>query len=297
VSTLCKTSSLEWNERHSSSPIEQEDVAQAHSDFEETVCRAAPCQPSIKDSRMKTDRTIVITGAAGGMGAAFVERFLDHGDTVIATDTSGDALGTLAASAPRAGRLHVQAADITRDGDLQALAALAMKERGGADVLIHAAGYFPTQPFLETTPEDWRRIVDINLTGTALVSRALLPQMIDRGWGRIINIGSASIYGGVSGQAPYVAAKAGVVGLTRSLAREFGASGITVNVVAPGVTLTPAARRTLPQRVQDAAIAARSLPREEGVADLVGAVFFLASPEADFITGQTLVVDGGSEML
>ncbi len=245
---------------------------------------------------MKTGRTVLITGAAGGMGAEFVRRFLDNGDAVVATDTSDEALGAL--SSKLASRLlRVQSADITDESATTALTAFAAEQSGRVDVLVNVAGFFPVQPFIEMTAADWRKIIDINLTGTALMCKAVLPTMIGRGWGRIVNIGSASIYSGVKGQAHYVAAKAGTIGLSRSLAREFGSEGITVNVVAPGVTITPSAKKALPQEIQDAAIKVRCLNREEHAEDLVGTVFFLASPDADFITGQTIIVDGGNEML
>ena len=245
---------------------------------------------------MKSKRTVVVTGAAGGMGSVFVRRFLENGDTVIATDTSEDALRVLSGSLDDK-RLHVMAADITKDADLEALVALARETTGQVDVLVNAAGFFPVQPFLEMSSDDWRKIIDINLNGPALVTKAMLPLMVGRGWGRVVNIGSASIYGGVPGQSHYVSAKAGNVGLTRCLAREFGDEGITVNLVAPGVTITPSAKKALPQSIQDTAIETRCLKREETADDLTGAVFFLASPDADFITGQTLIVDGGNEML
>ena len=245
---------------------------------------------------MKTDRTVRITGAAGGMGAVSVLRFLDNGDTVIATDSSQDSLAKLATSMD-SDRLHIRAADITDEADAKALADLARQTTGRMDVLVNVAGYFPVQPFLEMTAADWRKIIDINLTGTALMCRAMLPLMTGRGWGRITNIGSASIYAGVPGQARYVAAKAGLIGLSRSLARELGGEGVCVNVVAPGVTITASARKALPQSIQDTAIAVRCLKREEHADDLTGTVFFLASTDADFITGQTIIVDGGNEML
>ena len=245
---------------------------------------------------MKTDRTVVITGAAGGMGAAFVGRFLDNGDVVIAVDRADESLTKLARSMSSA-RLHARSADVTDEADAMALAELARQTTGRVDVLVNVAGYFPTQPFLEMKAADWRRIIDINLTGTALMCQAMLPLMTGRGWGRIVNIGSASIYAGVPGQAHYVAAKAGLVGLSRSLAREFGADGVRVNVVAPGVTITDSAKKALPQSIQDDAISARCLKREGRAQDSTGAVFFLASPDADFITGQTIIVDGGNEML
>ncbi|MGY2734685.1 SDR family NAD(P)-dependent oxidoreductase [Sphingomonas sp. UYP23] len=245
---------------------------------------------------MRNDRVVLITGAAGGMGALFVARFLANGDTVIATDTGREGLEAMS-SALADKRLHTLVADITSEEEIDALAAFAKKIAGRIDVLVNVAGFFPVQPFLEMTAADWRRIIDINLTGTALMCKSVLPMMMGRGWGRIINIGSASIYSGVKGQAHYVAAKAGTIGLSRSLAREFGHEGITVNVVAPGVTITPSAKKALPQEVQDTAIAVRCLNREENADDLTGTVFFLASPDANFITGQTIIVDGGNEML
>lgn len=244
---------------------------------------------------MKTGRTVVITGAAGGIGKECVKRFLANDDVVIATDTSDEALGKLADDLANE-RLHVQRADITDEQDGLRLAEFAKSKTGRIDVLVNVAGFFPVQPFLETSAEDWRKIVDINLTGTALMCKAVLPQMIGHGWGRIVNIGSASVNEGVPGQAHYVSAKAGVIGLTRTLAREFGDEGITVNLIAPGVTITPAAAKALPKEIQEAQIARRAIKREETAIDLVGPVFFLASPDSDFVTGQTLVVDGGLHM-
>lgn len=244
---------------------------------------------------MKTDRTVVVTGAAGGIGKAVVRRFLDHGDTVIATDTGDEALEKLSGELGSE-RLQIQSADISKEEDGTRLAGFAREKTGQVNVLVNVAGFFPVQPFLEMSVEDWRKIVDINLTGTALMCRAMLPLMTGRGWGRIVNIGSASVNEGVPSQTHYVAAKAGVIGLTRSLAREFGEEGITVNLIAPGVTITPAAAKALPKEVQEAQIDRRAIKREEKPADLTGAVFFFASPDSDFITGQTLVVDGGLHM-
>lgn len=245
---------------------------------------------------MRTDRTVIVTGAAGGMGALFVRRFLENGDTVIATDRSEDALAALH-DGSGVERLHTVAADYTQEAGLAAIVKLAQDTTGRVDVVVHSAGWFPVQPFEEMDAADWKLVLDINLVGPALLTRALLPLMKGRGWGRIVSLGSASIYGGVPGQVHYVAAKSGIVGMTRSLAHEFGGEGITANVVAPGLTLTPNARKALPQALQDAQIQKRAIKREETPEDLVGTVFFLASPDADFVTGQSVVVNGGIEMI
>ena len=165
------------------------------------------------------------------------------------------------------------------------------------DVLINCAGYFPIVPFEKMTSDDWRKVIDINLTGTFLMSAAILPLMKDSGWGRIINFGSGSAFRGVSGQAHYVAAKAGIIGFSRSLAREVGGYGITVNVITPGLTVTQAVRDTFPPDLLAGQRSRRALQRDEEPQDLVGPVFFLASPDADCVTGQTLNVDGGNFML
>ena len=246
---------------------------------------------------MRTDRVVVITGAAGGMGALFVARFLANGDTVIATDMSGEALAILADKADGQGRLYVLAANIADEASCAALAAFARDKAVRVDVLVNCAGFFPTQAFDEMTLADWNKVIGINLTGVFLMVRAMLPLMKGRGWGRIISIGSGSMFEGIAEQTHYVAAKAGVLGFSRSLARVVGKDGITVNLVAPGLTVTPKVKVTMPASLLEAQIGARAIQREETGQDLVGTVFFLASPDADFMSGQTLNVDGGRYML
>ena len=246
---------------------------------------------------MKTDRIVVITGAAGGMGKLAVERFLANGDTVVATDTSDKALKALADAQEPGAKLHTIAGDISKDEDCGQVAALAREVGGRVDVLVNVAGFFPMQPFDEMTADDFRKVVDINLTGTFLMIKAMAPLLRGRGWGRIVNIGSASVFEGVADQVHYVAAKSGLFGLSRSLARVFGKDGVTVNVVTPGLTVTPAVKANMPPELIDQQIKLRALPREETGNDLIGAIFFLASPDADFISGQTINVDGGKHML
>jgi 3-oxoacyl-[acyl-carrier protein] reductase len=244
---------------------------------------------------MKQDRVVVITGAAGGMGSVLVDRFLANGDTVVATDRK-EALEILRAKVGANTKLVTLEADISKEEDCARVAAAARDKAGRVDVLINCAGYFPIVAFEKMTTEQWRQTIDINLTGNFLMTHVMLPLMKGRAWGRIINFGSASVFEGVPGQAHYVAAKAGIVGLTRSLAREVGDYGITVNVITPGLTVTKAVKDSFSAEVLETQRNGRALKRDELAEDLVGAVFFLASPDADFITGQTINVDGGKNM-
>ena len=246
---------------------------------------------------MKTDRIVVVTGAAGGIGALLVQRFIANGDVVIATDTSDEALAELAGRLNAGGRLLTHAADISDEASCAALADFARSSRNRVDVLVNCAGFFPTKPFDEMTLADWNKVIGINLTGVFLMAKAMLPLMRGHGWGRIINFGSGSMFGGVAEQVHYVAAKAGVLGFSRSLARVVGKDGITVNLIAPGLTLTPAVAKHLPAEMIKSQAATRAIQRDEVGEDLVGTAFFLASDDAGFMTGQTLNVDGGAHML
>jgi NAD(P)-dependent dehydrogenase (short-subunit alcohol dehydrogenase family) len=245
---------------------------------------------------MQRDRVVMITGAAGGMGAALVTRFLANGDTVMATDIRGEVLARLRRNRDAGARLVTATADVSEEGECARVADVAREEAGRLDVLVHCAGYFPIRPFEEMSSDEWRQIIEINLTGVFLMTRAVLPLMKGRGWGRIISYGSAAVFEGVPGQAHYVAAKTGLVGLSRSLARELGQYGITVNVVTPGLTVTPPVRQHFPAELLAQQRQARALQRDEDAEDLVGAVFLLASPDANFITGQMINVDGGKTM-
>lgn len=229
------------------------------------------------------------------MGAATVARFLSNGDTVIATDTSAESLTRLRTELDAGDRLVTLAGSITDESDMNALADAAA-DRGGVDVLLNIAGFFPFDYFADTTLERWRTVVDVNLTGTFLATHTLLPLMSGRGWGRIVNVGSASQYPGVAGQVHYVSAKTGLIGFTRSLAREVGPDGITVNLLTPGLTLTRPVLESFPPELIASQREQRALRRDQHPVDLVGPLFFLASADAGFITGQTLNVDGGAFM-
>ena len=245
---------------------------------------------------MDRHRTVLITGAAGGVGTVLVQRFLDNGDAVIAVDTRTEVLDSWRTRWPQDVALTTAPADVSSETDCEDIAQLVRASGGHLDVLINCAGHFPILSFEDMTAADWRRVIDINLTGTFLMTHALLPLMKSHGWARIINFSSASIYPGVASQIHYVSAKAGVIGFTRSLARDVGRYGITVNAITPGLTVTPAVREHFPPAILQVQRERRALARDQTPEDLAGPVFFLASDDAAFLTGQTLNVDGGLYM-
>lgn len=249
---------------------------------------------------MSSARNVVITGAAGAISSEIVNRFLANGDTVLASDLSQDTLDTWRTRWDTDGQnrmLRTLAADVTDEDSLAALAVAAQERVGAVDVLINAAGHFPQTAFEDISGEEWRRVIDVNLNGTFYTVKSLLPLLKRSEHGRIINIGSGGMFVGVLGQAHYIAAKAGVMGLTRVLARELGnGHNITVNLVTPGLTVTPAAAAVLPEPLLAMQRNLRAFHRDQGPDDLVGSIFFLASDDAAFITGQTLNVDGGRTM-
>ena len=243
---------------------------------------------------MQRKRTIVITGAAGGIGGALVRRFLSNGDTVVGIDIRHKDLDGSAALSPSAENFIALHGDIADPGACATFAGHIRAKTGSVDVLINCAGYYPIRAFKDMTLDEWRQILDINLTGTFLMICALLPLMKAREGGRIINFGSASVIEGIAGQAHYVSAKAGIVGLSRCLAVEFGGYGITVNVITPGLTLTEPVMQNFAPEILEQQRNVRALHQDQQPEDLAGPVFFLASEEVAFITGQIINVDGGN---
>jgi len=242
---------------------------------------------------MKDGRVVVITGARGAIGRKIVDRFLANGDRVIGLDRAKSSLEELATSRNAGNQLSTSCVDITDEYAVAEFAKHINQTHGHVDVLVNCAGFYPVVSFEQMTQEQWLEVIAINLTGTFRVTHALLPLMKSRGWGRIINIGSASVFEGVVGQTHYVSAKAGIVGFTRSLAMEVGDYGITVNIVAPGLTLTEPVLSGMPQELIKTQVDLRAIKRDEQPQDLAGPVFLLCSPDADFVSGQMLVVDGG----
>jgi len=242
---------------------------------------------------MQLGRVVVVTGAGGGIGSKIVDRFLANGDQVVGLDKAEPSLKELVATRKAGHQLSTSCVDVTDADAVASFAKQVQQTHGHVDVLVNCAGLYPIVPFEQMTLTQWHDVVAINLTGTFQMTHALLPLMKGKGWGRIVNISSASVFEVVVGQTHYVAAKAGIVGFTRSLAMEIGDYGITVNSVAPGLTLTEPVLRSLPEKLVNAQKELRATKRDEQPQDLAGPVFLLCSPDADFISGQTLVVDGG----
>jgi NAD(P)-dependent dehydrogenase (short-subunit alcohol dehydrogenase family) len=245
-------------------------------------------------------RTAIVTGAGRGIGKAMAARLAADGASVAIADIAGYdvAAAELAKSGARALGLKV---DVSSESDTASMAAETVKAFGRIDILVNCAAMFATVklgPFEEIPAAEWKRLLEINVLGVALCCRAVTPQMRRQKSGRIINLASGAPLKGVPHFLHYVASKGAVIAMTRGLARELGRDGITVNAIAPGLTVSDATIGR-PEHLRNHAdsIRARAIQREQHPEDLVGAVSFLAGDDAAFMTGQTLAVDGGSAML
>lgn len=248
-----------------------------------------------------TSRVVVITGAAQGLGRAYALRFAREGHRIAVLDISGEALQRVEAEIESAGGECLALTTDIGDEASVAEAARRIDERfGRCDVLVNNAAIFSTikmRPFEQIPLDEWNRVLHVNITGTFLMTRALVPLMRRNRWGRVINVSSAAVAMGRAHYLHYTTSKAALIGMTRSMARELGADGITVNALLPGATDTEVPRETVTPAQKQAQIAMRSIPREEGPQDLEGVVAFLASDDSGFVTGQSLVVDGGLSFL
>jgi NAD(P)-dependent dehydrogenase (short-subunit alcohol dehydrogenase family) len=248
---------------------------------------------------MKLDgKVAIITGGASGIGRAMVERLAADGASVVIGDLAraDEAAAALQARGHRAAGVR---ADVTNENDIAALVGAAVERFGGLDILVNNAALFSTlkpAPFERISAEDWQRVMAVNTLGPFLAARAAVPLMAARGGGRIVNVASNTVLKGAPGLLHYVASKGAIIAFTRALAREVGPKGITVNAIAPGFTLSDGvvANPAYVETFRAAATAARAIQRDQRPDDLVGAVSFLAGPDAAFVTGQTLVVDGGN---
>jgi len=239
---------------------------------------------------------VLISGAAGGIGCELVHRFIADGASVIATDIDLTRLQALKSLVGETTALTTFKADVASEAGCRELGAAVSQRFGRLDVLVNNAGYFPVCAFEGMSYAMWRDVVTINLDSVFLMVKEFLPLLKKSSHGRIVNIGSGSFFKGNAGQSHYVAAKGGVVGLTRALAWELGDYGINVNVVTPGLTTTVAALKLLPAASIANRRKQRPIKRDQQAGDVVGAVAFLASADSAFMTGQIVNVDGGTFM-
>ena len=244
------------------------------------------------------ERTAIVTGGGSGIGLAISERLAADGLAVAVFDRNGEAAEAAAAKIEAGGGTAVGlTVDVTDRPDLDAAVADVRSRLGSPTVLVNNAGLDGFDKFLNITIETWNRILEVNLTGTFHCCQAVLPEMLEAGWGRIVNISSSSAQGGQPYMTHYVASKAGVIGLTKALALEFGPKGITVNTIPPGFIDTPMLRATeakgrLGQSVEhhEGQTPVRRVGRPE---DIAAACSFLVRDEASYITGQVIGVNGG----
>ncbi|WP_068278810.1 SDR family NAD(P)-dependent oxidoreductase [Aldersonia kunmingensis] len=241
-------------------------------------------------------RTAIVTGGASGIGAAIARRLASGGAMVAIFDVNADAAVAAASAIESDGGKAVGiCVDVTDRTSINAGVAEVRSRLGRPAILVNSAGFSTEGPFLELTAETWNRVLAINLTGTFDCCQAVLPDMIEEGWGRIVNISSSSVHSGAPEMAAYVSAKSAVVGLTKVLALEFSPHGITVNTIPPGFIDTPMLRETVARgRVHIASQEKRTPVRRIGQPeDVAAACAFLASEEAGYITGQVIGVNGG----
>ncbi|HXG52249.1 MAG TPA: 3-oxoacyl-ACP reductase family protein [candidate division Zixibacteria bacterium] len=246
------------------------------------------------------DKVAIVTGGGHGIGRAYCLGFGRAGARVVVADIDGPAATRVAKEV--GGETGASAVavtvDVSDEGSTQAMARRALEEFGRIDILVNNAAVFATIPMnrggIESIdPAEWDRMMAVNLKGLFFCCRAVLPAMRKQKAGKIINISSGTALNGSPGRIHYVASKAGVIGFTRTLAREVGDDNINVNAVAPGSTLSEENPTEEIIKYRQARLGDRALKRVQVPQDLVGTVLFLASPLSDFMTGQTLSVDGG----
>jgi len=242
------------------------------------------------------DRVIIVTGGANGIGRAYADGFVREGAKVVIADIDEPAARTAAREIEAGGgdalALNVDVADVA---STEAMASAALDRFGRIDGLVNNAAIairvkHVNAPMEELPVEEWDRVIAVNLRGPFLCCRAVLPVMKKAKYGKIVNIASGTFFKGTPFISNYVASKGGVVGITRSLAREGGDFGITVNCIAPGLTNSDEA---MPDAHWEIRVPERAIKRVEVPEDLVGAAIFFMSADSDFMTGQTIIIDGG----
>jgi NAD(P)-dependent dehydrogenase (short-subunit alcohol dehydrogenase family) len=239
-------------------------------------------------------RVAIVTGGARHIGAAYSRKLAEEGAAVVIADILD---GEPVADEIRAlgGKALALKIDVADEADTNRMAAEAVKAFGSIDILVNNAAIFiniQRHPFYEITAEEWDRVSAVNIKGPFLCAKAVFPQMKEQKSGKIINISSSTAYWGTPNFLHYVASKAALIGMTRSLAREVGEFGICVNAIAPG--LVEHEGQNAPKALTELQLKERSIKRLQTPEDLMGVLTYLASSDSDFVTGQTIVIDGGS---
>jgi len=256
----------------------------------------SPTRPSLD----LTDRVVVVTGGAKGIGKVYSQRLIEAGARVVIADIDKQANDELAhAIATSGGEAISQPTDVSSPDSTQAMAQAAIVKWGRIDGLVNNASLMSAlarRSWAEIPVEEWDRVMAVNLRGIFLCCRAVYPQMKKQGGGKIVNISSNRVWDGTPNRLHYTTSKAGVIGLTRALSREVGADNITVNAVTPGFTESETQMATSSNAYVGNKAFNKALNRPQIPDDLVGAVMFLLSDASNFITGQTINVDGGQMM-
>ena len=241
-----------------------------------------------------TGKLALLTGASGGIGAAIAKALHDAGATIAISGTRIEALENVKAHV--GDRVYILPCDLSKSEEVEKLIPSAEAALGGLDILINNAGITKDGLAMRMKDEDWQSVIDVNLTSNFRLSRAAMRGMMKKRWGRIINITSIVGVTGNPGQVNYVASKAGLIGMTKSLAQELGSRNVTVNCVAPGFIATPMTE-VLNEKQREAILSRIPAGRMGGPVDIAAAVVYLASDEAAYVTGQTLHVNGGMAMI
>jgi NAD(P)-dependent dehydrogenase (short-subunit alcohol dehydrogenase family) len=238
-------------------------------------------------------RVAIVTGAAQGIGRALADGLAADGARIVVADVRG--AEEAATRYPDGVGLTVDVAD---EAQVQQLVDETVARCGGVDVLVNNAGLYASlrmRPFTEIPLAEWRQVMDVNVASMFLTCRAAVPVMRERGGGAIVNISSGTPFRGVPFLLHYVTSKGAIVAFTRALAKELGKDGVRVNCVAPGFTMSDGVKEhpEVVEKLRDVSVAARTIQRDQVPEDVVGAVVYLAGPAASFVTGQTIVIDGG----
>jgi NAD(P)-dependent dehydrogenase (short-subunit alcohol dehydrogenase family) len=248
--------------------------------------------PSLKE------RVVIITGAGQGIGRVFAKAFALAGARAVIAELDENKATSVAAEIMKAdGEALAVTTDVADPASIDEMIEVVTDKYCRIDVLINNAAIFSTlemRPFEQIPLKEWEQVLRVNVTGAFLCARAVLPAMRQRGWGRIVNMASGAVSLGRPGYLHYIASKAALIGMSRSMARELGKDGITVNAILPGATFTEIERKTVTPEQKERIIAMQCVPRAEAPEDLVGAALFLASDASRFVTGQIINADGGA---